>query len=310
MRTRTRMRRCTRTFRLSPSPPGKHALALAVQPLATPPLVRATVREHRSPATRLPPPHGASNGGALLPRAAKAFQCMLGAEIADVRRAERRLRQREYVHGRRRRVGISRCATAWCTDVALAIAALDDFKPDLAVRWLLLPVRRGAPLRRGATEAEVRRHVEDRLLAEDAAALSAMPTPGVGRLNLHGTRVAHAFVAEARLASWVSEQNRSAGLPVRSSAACSRFEELLSESAPAPEHPQLNAETEPPPHLVGAEYNARRRTASQHWERNFVRRWRFRCGSVRYRSMRPRDPLSLEEKQEKATRKCVSVYSS
>ena len=108
MHARSRMRRCTRTFRLSPSPPGKHALALAVEPFATPQLVRATVREHRSPATRLPPPHGASNGGALLP-----------------------------------------------------------------------------------------------------------------------------------------------------------------------EHPQLNAETEPPPHLVGVEYNARRRTGSQHWERNFVRRWRF-----------------------------------
>ena len=194
---------------------------------------------------------------------------------------------------------------------SLPCAEAADVAAPSPQRFLAATASYRVALQELAHTTEIRRtHVEDRLLAEDAVALSAMPTPGVGRLNLHGTRVARAFVAEARLASWVSEQNRSAGLPVRSSAACSRFEELLSESAPAPEHPQLNAEAEQPPHLAGAEYNARRRTASQHWERNFVRRWRFRCGFVRYRSMRPRDPLSHEEKQEKATRKCVSVYSN
>ena len=115
------------------------------------------------------------------------------------------------------------CATPWCSDVALAIAALDDFKLDLAIKWLLQPARRGAPVRRGTTEAEATAHLEDRMLAEDAAVLARMADPEASRLNAHGLRVARAFVAESRLTCWVAEQNRSAGLPVSSAAAADRF---------------------------------------------------------------------------------------
>ena len=132
--------------------------------------------------------------------------------------------------------------------------------------------------------------MEDRLLAEDAAVLLTMATPGVSRLNSHGTRVARAFVAESRLASWVSEQNRGAGLPVSRNAAADRFEELVGEAAPAQD-------------LARVDYSSRRRTASQFWERNFVSRWRLRGGLVRYGSIRPREPLTPQEKQEKARRK-------
>ena len=213
---------------------------------------------------------------------------MLRDELAEVRLAERRQRQREYVYARRRRVGAGGCATVWCTDVALAIAALDDFNLDLAVRWLLQPLRRGAPLRHGASEAEVRSHMEDRLLAEDHATLLAMATPGASRLNSHGTRIARAFVAECRLANWVEEQNRVTGVPVSNGAAAERFDEILGEN-------------EPEANMPAAEYNARRRTSSQFWERNFVRHWRLRRGFAKYGSIRAREPLTLQEKQEKAS---------
>ena len=127
---------------------------------------------------------------------------VLDEALAEVRLSERRLRDRTRKH-RRRRVGTSGCATAWCTDVALAIAALDDFKPELAAQWLVQPNRRGAPLRQGAGAAEALALVEERLLAEDPGALATMATPGSSRLNSHGIGVARAFVAEQRLTSWV-----------------------------------------------------------------------------------------------------------
>ena len=209
-------------------------------------------------------------------------------ELARVRLAERRRRQREYMHRKRRRVGAAGCATAWCTDVALAIASLDDFKLDLAVRWLLQPLRRGAPLAPGASAEEARAHMEERLLAEDNAALLAITEPGAGRLNEHGKRIAHAFVAECRLASWVAEQSRDTGVPVSRSAAAGRFHALagggaLEECAPR------------------AAYSSRGRSSAHSWERNFIGCWRRRRSFAKYGRIRPREPLTLQEKQEKAS---------
>ena len=107
---------------------------------------------------------------------------MLDEALAKVRLDERRLSDRARKR-RRRRVGATGCATAWCTDVALAIAALDDFRPELAAQWLVQPDRRGAPLRQGAGAAEALSLVEERLLAEDAGALATMATPGSSKLN-------------------------------------------------------------------------------------------------------------------------------
>ena len=220
---------------------------------------------------------------------------MLDEALAKVRLDERRLSDRARKH-RRRRVGATGCATAWCTDVALAIAALDDFRPELAAQWLAQPDRRGAPLRQGAGAAEALALVEERLLAEDAGALATMATPGSSRLNSHGIRVARAFVAEKRLASWVLQRNRDAGLPVTSAAAADRFTQLLGDDSPV-EEPRR------------AEYGSRRRTGAQHWERHLAERWRGRHPSVKYGSMRSREPLTPQERSEKACRNLRPDFS-
>ncbi len=210
---------------------------------------------------------------------------MADADLVRLRRACRL--EADRTKHERARYPNGACASTWCTDVALAIAVLEDFNVDTAVRWLLLPSRRGAPVRRGTTAEDARTYVEERLLAEDPEVLAVLTEPGASRLNAHGLLVARSFVADRGLSTWVGDRARAAGMPVRSAAAAAQFAAMTG---------QLDPESEAP-----ARYGSRGSTSSGHWQCNFVRRWRERVGCVRWGRIRPRDPVTQEEKREKAS---------
>ena len=74
-----------------------------------------------------------------------------------------------------------------------------------------------------------------------------------------------------------------------STAAAERFAEFLDDDAPV-EEPRR------------AEYGSRRRTCAQHWERHLTESWRGRNPAVKYGFIRTREPLTMQEKSEKARR--------
>jgi len=162
-------------------------------------------------------------------------------------------------------------------DVVLLAYVLGGYAADAAACLLKRRARQYGW--RDLPHDDVVRIVEDLFLASDDDELAALRDPE----GPHGTAAlaaATAHVEEWRLASWVIEQNRTAGVAPTTASVLERYSEHCAH-LPAAINPAA-------PHVLGS-------AAARLW----ASRWRRRLGG-RVAVLRPRDQLPLDAMREKA----------
>ena len=162
-------------------------------------------------------------------------------------------------------------------DVVLLAYALSGYSADAAVCLLNRRARQYGW--RDLPHDDVVGIVEDLFLAADVDELAALRDPE-GPHGASALTAATAYVEEWRLAQWVAEQNRTAGVSPTTASVLERYSKQCAD-LPASINPAAQ-------HVVGS-------AAVRSW----ASRWRRRLGG-RWAVLRPCDQLPLDAMREKA----------
>lgn len=193
----------------------------------------------------------------------------------DLRRARDRQRKRAL------RNDDATGLTKTCLDTALCIGLLADCDLRAGAAWLESPQRRGLPLKNDTSMDDVLESLRSRFLESDLDELDALRDPEHTPLTPSQFACAARVAEEYKLGLWVRARNL-AGASVRTPTLIAEF--------------QTRLEARPPPvQLTSVPQTEDRRG------RNWAFRWRRSQGGA-FRNLRTEEPISTEEKREKAGR--------
>ena len=201
--------------------------------------------------------------------------------LGEVRRSLRRLRQKVAARKTRRHAATD--LTEWTLNTALCIAAAFRYDMTPAVAWLTSRRRRGAAAPADADSEALRNRLEVYFLEADVDALALNMDPVSTTFARTCLQTADTFVHEYKLGTWIWSRNHLHGTVVRTAAAISYFNTSYghSEDCAGDSVPRVPL-------------------ASTSTGRNWAFRWRLKH-SAKHGSLRVQEPISLDEKQTKAS---------
>ena len=201
--------------------------------------------------------------------------------LGEVRRSLRRLRQKVAARKTRRHAATD--LTEWTLNTALCIAAAFRYDMTPAVAWLTSRRRRGAAAPADADSEALRNRLEVYFLEADVDGLALNMDPVSTTFARTSLQTADTFVHEYKLGTWIWSRNHLHGTVVRTAAAISYYNTSygVSEDCAGDNVPRVPL-------------------ASTSTGRNWAFRWRLKH-SAKHGSLRVQEPISVDEKQAKAS---------